>query len=100
MAWRSMIPNQTSTRFSQDPEVGVKWTWIRGLSASQALTFGVLVGGVVVHHQMQLAVGVGPGDLLEERQELLVPVPLLAHPVTLPVAISSAANNVVVPCRT
>ena len=35
MAWRSMIPNQTSTRFSQDPEVGVKWTWILGLAASQ-----------------------------------------------------------------
>ena len=36
MDWRSMMPNQTSTRFNQDPEVGVKWTWIRGLAASQA----------------------------------------------------------------
>jgi len=35
MAWRSMMPNQTSTRFSHDPEVGVKWTWILGLAASQ-----------------------------------------------------------------
>jgi hypothetical protein len=35
MAWRSMIPNQTSTRFSHDPQVGVKWTWILGLAASQ-----------------------------------------------------------------
>ena len=26
MACRSMMANQTSTRFSQDPEVGVKWT--------------------------------------------------------------------------
>ena len=26
MAWRSMMPNQTSTRFSQEPEVEVKWT--------------------------------------------------------------------------
>ena len=26
MAWRSMMPNQTSTRFSHDPDVGVKWT--------------------------------------------------------------------------
>src|SRR3954467_1246475 len=34
MACFSMIPNQTSTRFSQDPEVGVKCTWIRGLAAS------------------------------------------------------------------
>ena len=61
----------------------------------------MLVGGVVVHHQVQLAaVGVGAGDLLEEGQELLVPVPRLARaPVTLPVAISSAANSVEVPCR-
>src|SRR3954464_7893287 len=34
MACLSMIPNQASTRFSQDPEVGVKCTWIRGLAAS------------------------------------------------------------------
>jgi hypothetical protein len=26
MAWRSMMPNQISTRFSHDPEVAVKWT--------------------------------------------------------------------------
>ena len=38
MAWRSMMPNQTSTRFSHDPEVGVKWTWIRGFAASQSRT--------------------------------------------------------------
>ena len=25
-----------------DPEVGVKWTWMRGFAASQALTFGCL----------------------------------------------------------
>ena len=42
IAWRSMIPNQTSTRFSHDPDVGVKWTWTRGFAASQALTFGCL----------------------------------------------------------
>jgi hypothetical protein len=42
MAWRSMMPNQTSTRFSHDPEVGVKWMWILGFAASQAFTFGCL----------------------------------------------------------
>ena len=41
-AWRSMIPNQTSTRFSQEAEVGVKCTWNRGFSASHAFTSGVL----------------------------------------------------------
>ena len=36
MACFSMIPNQTSTRFSQDPEVGVKCNWILGFAASQS----------------------------------------------------------------
>ena len=31
MAWRVMIEKKTSTRFSQDPEVGVKCRVIRGL---------------------------------------------------------------------
>lgn len=31
---------------------------------------GVFVGGVVVHHQVQLAVGVGAGDVPQEGQEL------------------------------
>src|SRR5690242_4394942 len=38
-----------------------------------------LVRGVVVHHEMQLDVGVGPGYVLEEGEELLVTVPLLAQ---------------------
>ena len=37
MAWRVMIPKKTSTRFSHDPEVGVKCSVIRGLRASHAL---------------------------------------------------------------
>jgi hypothetical protein len=61
---------------------------------------GPFVGGVVVHHQVQLTVRVRPGQVCEEGQELLVPVPVLHSPVTFPVAISNAANNVVVPCRT
>jgi hypothetical protein len=36
------------------------------------------VGGVVVHHQVQLGVGVGAGDLFQEGQELLVAMPGLA----------------------
>ena len=34
MAWRVMIPKKTSTRFSQEPEVGVKCSVIRGFLAS------------------------------------------------------------------
>lgn len=38
------------------------------------------VGGVVVHNQVQIFGRVGLGDLGEEPQELLVPVPRLAQP--------------------
>ena len=40
MACRSMIPNQTSTRFSHDPEVGVKCPRTRGFAASPDLAHG------------------------------------------------------------
>jgi hypothetical protein len=38
MAWRVMIEKKHSARFNQEQLVGVKWMWIRGLRASQALT--------------------------------------------------------------
>jgi hypothetical protein len=58
--------------------VGVKWTLNRGFTSSQSRTF-LCLGGVVVHHQVQLKrlavlvdrVAVGPFDVLEEGQELL-----------------------------
>ena len=78
IAWRVMIPKKTSTRFSQEPEVGVKCRVIRGLLGQPGLDVGVLVGGVVVHHDVQLAARVGLGDLLEEAQELVVAVPRVA----------------------
>ena len=74
IAWRSMIPNQTSTRLSHDAEVGVKCTWMRGFSASQSTDLDAFVSSVVVHHQVNSLLGVGAGDLLEEAQELLVAV--------------------------
>ena len=60
----------------------------------------VFVGVVVVQHDVQLAAGVGLGDLLQEVEELGLAVPLVARSATLPVATSNAANRVVVPCRT
>ena len=42
MAWRVMMPKKISTMFSQDPEVGVKCSVIRGFLASQARTSGCL----------------------------------------------------------
>ena len=48
---------------------------------------------------MQLAAWIGPGDLLEEGQELLVAVAWGALVDDAPVATSNAANSVAVPCR-
>jgi hypothetical protein len=42
MACPVMIPKKISTRFSHEPEVGVKCSVIRGFRASQALTAGCL----------------------------------------------------------
>src|SRR4051794_16304555 len=42
-----------------------------------AADLDALVRGVVVHHQVQFTLGIGLGDLFEEAQELLMPVPRL-----------------------
>ena len=39
----------------------------------------MLVGGVVVHDQVQLLVVVAAGGVAQEDQEVLVPVPWFAH---------------------
>jgi hypothetical protein len=54
-AWRSMIEKKTSTRLSHDAEVGVKCSWTRGCLAQPCTNSGVLVGGVVVADDMELA---------------------------------------------
>lgn len=60
---------------------------------------GTPTDAAVAHHQVPLAVGVAVSQVLQERQELLMSVPVLQSPVTFPVAISRTANKVVVPCR-
>jgi hypothetical protein len=62
---------------SHDPEVGVKCRVIRGVAGEPVLDVGMLVGAVVVHDEVQLASGVGTGDLLQEGEELLVAVPVI-----------------------
>ena len=42
MAWRSMMENQTFNQIQPGSGGRGKWTWILGLPASQALTFGCL----------------------------------------------------------
>jgi hypothetical protein len=87
----------------------VKWTLNRGFASSQVADVLVLVGGVVVHHQMELdrlaglgvhGVAVGPLDLTcrNARNSWWRCLGLSAA-VTWPVAMSSAPNRVVVPCR-
>ncbi len=85
--------------FSHEPEVGVKCRWKRGWRSSQRCTAG-LVGGVIdksVHPQVI-------GDLFveanEELLELAGAVPAVSQPMTFPVAMSRAANRLVVPWRT
>ena len=59
-----------------------------GVRGQPAGHLGMLVGGVVVHHQVQLGavagVGVGTSQMLQEAQELLMAVPGLAEPGDLP----------------
>ena len=58
----------------------MKCTWMRGFAASHALTVGVLVRGVVVLQQLQVASallpvrcgGVGAVDLFQEREKVAV----------------------------
>ena len=49
-----------------------------GVGAQPVADLDPFVRGVVVHHQVQFAVGVGAGDLAQEARELLVAVSGLA----------------------
>ncbi len=60
----------------------------------------VLVGPPVVDHDIQSAARMGPRDLAQEREELLIAVPIGAAFAALPMVTSSVENRVVVPCRT
>jgi hypothetical protein len=70
-----------------------------GVRCQPGLAFGVLVGGVVVHDQMQLLVGVAAGEVAEKDQELLVPVPRLATTGDLTGSDLERGDSLVVPCR-
>src|SRR5215212_7563866 len=62
-------PNQRSTRFSHELEVGVKCTTKRGCALSQRLIARRLVCAAVIENEMDLESG---GDLAVDRgQELL-----------------------------
>ncbi len=69
-----MIPKKIWTRLSQLPEVGGEVQRDPQVLRQPCLHRWVLVGGVVVADQVQRHPRIGLGDLLEERQELLMPV--------------------------
>ncbi len=75
MACRVVIPKNTSTRFSHDPPVGGEVQLDPPVVRQPLADLGMLVGAVVVAHDVQLAARVGGGDLLEEAQELPVAMP-------------------------
>ena len=72
---------------------------IRGFGSSRP-SVGTLLRSVVVHHQVQVAVGVGVGEVLRNASNSWLRCRCLHSLVTLPVASSNAANNVAAPRRT
>ena len=60
---------------------------------------GMLVGAVVVEHEVQLPPRIGLGDLFAEARNSMWRCRSKQRSVTLPVATSKAANSVVVPWR-
>src|SRR3954464_4760209 len=71
-ACRVMIEKNASTRFSHDPDVGVKCRCTPRMTGQPGAHRRMVVGGVVVDHHVQLAARIGGRDLLEEPEELLV----------------------------
>jgi hypothetical protein len=64
-----------STRLSHELSVGMKWRCHRGRATSQALTLGVLVGGVLVEDDVDVEIRRHRlVDGAQEAEELLVPV--------------------------
>lgn len=56
------------------------WTWIRGFFSRLALS-SVVLGGVVGHHPVRTLMGIGAGDVAQERQDPTGSVPWLGRAV-------------------
>ena len=71
-----------------------------GTPCQPSLDLGMLMRGVVVDDEMNIEVTGDVGlDVAQEREELLVMMTDLHWVITAPVAMSRAANRVVVPSR-
>ena len=76
---RVSLAKKVSTALSQEHEVGVKWNDPARMAGEPLAHLGLLVGAVVVEHDVdQLAGRHRPLDRIEEADELLVPVALHA----------------------
>ena len=99
MALRVRMPNDVSTWFIQEAEVGVKWKMTRGFAASQVRTSGV----VWVDTLSSTTWSSPPGYARATRfMKARKPAPVWrsrVSVVTCPVPTSSAANRQVVPWR-
>src|SRR5829696_10343668 len=79
MAWRSMMPKPDLDQVQPGSRGRGEVDMDPGVRRQPGLYLGMLVGGVVVHDQVQLLVGVAAGNVAQEDQELLVSVPRLAQ---------------------
>jgi len=72
-----------------------------GVARQPEADLGVLMGGVVIDDpDARRALPDGLVDAHDEAEKLLMTVAWFALVSTVPVAMSSAANKVVLPCRT
>ena len=79
IAFWVMMPNQRSTRWIHQAQVEVQCRWNLAPPRQALLHLGVVMSAVVINNEMNIQmVGYSPVNLLEEGEEFLVAVAVLA----------------------